>query len=91
MLFQNCFNNETFCSVEKISPFFISKITIQLKVVLCVLQFGMLIEFLFDKFPNVEEVNETAIGDLQVSEEIKIAWIVVGSCLFNMTVYLISL
>uniref|UniRef100_A0A2N9HSU0 arginine--tRNA ligase n=1 Tax=Fagus sylvatica TaxID=28930 RepID=A0A2N9HSU0_FAGSY len=28
-------------------------------------QFGMLIEFLFDKFPNVEEVNETAIGDLQ--------------------------
>ncbi|GMY36190.1 arginine--tRNA ligase, cytoplasmic-like isoform X1 [Fagus crenata] len=28
-------------------------------------QFGMLIEFLFDKFPSLEEVNETAIGDLQ--------------------------
>ncbi|KAE9600349.1 putative arginine--tRNA ligase [Lupinus albus] len=29
-------------------------------------QFGMLIEFLFEKFPNPEEVNEAAIGDLQV-------------------------
>ncbi|PQQ10662.1 arginine--tRNA ligase cytoplasmic-like isoform X1 [Prunus yedoensis var. nudiflora] len=28
-------------------------------------QFGMLIEFLFEKFPNIEEVSETAIGDLQ--------------------------
>lgn len=28
-------------------------------------QFGMLIEFLFEKFPNSEEANETAIGDLQ--------------------------
>ncbi|KAJ4832752.1 hypothetical protein Tsubulata_019794 [Turnera subulata] len=28
-------------------------------------QFGMLIEFLFEKFPNFEDVNETAIGDLQ--------------------------
>ncbi|KAK3210969.1 hypothetical protein Dsin_015675 [Dipteronia sinensis] len=28
-------------------------------------QFGMLIEYLFEKFPNVEDVNETAIGDLQ--------------------------
>ncbi|KAK7245475.1 hypothetical protein RIF29_40321 [Crotalaria pallida] len=28
-------------------------------------QFGMLIEFLFEKFPNPEEVNEAAIGDLQ--------------------------
>ncbi|TQD78958.1 hypothetical protein C1H46_035435 [Malus baccata] len=28
-------------------------------------QFGMLIEFLFEKFPNIEDVNETAIGDLQ--------------------------
>lgn len=28
-------------------------------------QFGMLIEFLFEKFPNSEDVNETAIGDLQ--------------------------
>jgi hypothetical protein len=26
----------------------------------------MLIEFLFEKFPNFEDVNETAIGDLQV-------------------------
>lgn len=30
----------------------------------------MLIEFLFEKFPNVEEVSETAIGDLQVGESI---------------------
>ncbi|KAF9610923.1 hypothetical protein IFM89_025733 [Coptis chinensis] len=29
-------------------------------------QFGMLIEFLFDQFPNWEEVGEQAIGDLQV-------------------------
>ncbi|KDP30635.1 hypothetical protein JCGZ_16200 [Jatropha curcas] len=28
-------------------------------------QFGMLIEFLFEKFPNIEDVNESAIGDLQ--------------------------
>ncbi|CAK9328276.1 unnamed protein product [Citrullus colocynthis] len=28
-------------------------------------QFGMLIEFLFERFPNWEEVTETAIGDLQ--------------------------
>ncbi|XP_031272156.1 arginine--tRNA ligase, cytoplasmic-like isoform X1 [Pistacia vera] len=28
-------------------------------------QFGMLIEHLFEKFPNFEDVNETAIGDLQ--------------------------
>ncbi|CAN6541058.1 unnamed protein product [Malus baccata var. baccata] len=28
-------------------------------------QFGMLIEFLFEKFPNIEDVNELAIGDLQ--------------------------
>ncbi|GLT61515.1 hypothetical protein SLA2020_342160 [Shorea laevis] len=28
-------------------------------------QFGMLIEFLFEKFPNYEDVNEKAIGDLQ--------------------------
>lgn len=36
----------------------------------CILQFGMLIEFLFENFPNVEDVSETAIGDLQVSESI---------------------
>jgi arginyl-tRNA synthetase len=29
-------------------------------------QFGMLIEFLFEKFPDTESVTETAIGDLQV-------------------------
>ncbi|CAK7348385.1 unnamed protein product [Dovyalis caffra] len=28
-------------------------------------QFGMLIEFLFEKFPNFEDFNEAAIGDLQ--------------------------
>ncbi|PON62472.1 Arginine-tRNA ligase [Parasponia andersonii] len=28
-------------------------------------QFGMLIEFLFEKYPNWEDVSETAIGDLQ--------------------------
>ncbi|KAJ7969524.1 Arginine-tRNA ligase [Quillaja saponaria] len=28
-------------------------------------QFGMLIEFLFEKFPNWEDVNEAAVGDLQ--------------------------
>ncbi|KAH7512944.1 hypothetical protein FEM48_Zijuj12G0144200 [Ziziphus jujuba var. spinosa] len=28
-------------------------------------QFGMLIEFLFENFPNSEDVSETAIGDLQ--------------------------
>ncbi|RXH74648.1 hypothetical protein DVH24_029369 [Malus domestica] len=28
-------------------------------------QFGMLIEFLFEKFPIIEDVNESAIGDLQ--------------------------
>ncbi|KAJ7973769.1 Arginine-tRNA ligase [Quillaja saponaria] len=28
-------------------------------------QFGMLIEYLFEKFPNWEDVNEAAIGDLQ--------------------------
>ncbi|KAM1290673.1 hypothetical protein ACFX14_017895 [Malus domestica] len=28
-------------------------------------QFGMLIEFLFEKFPSIEDVNESAIGDLQ--------------------------
>ena len=31
----------------------------------------MLIEFLFEKFSNWEEVNEAAIGDLQVNETIK--------------------
>uniref|UniRef100_A0A2N9FE42 arginine--tRNA ligase n=1 Tax=Fagus sylvatica TaxID=28930 RepID=A0A2N9FE42_FAGSY len=28
-------------------------------------QFGMLIEFLFQKFPNWEEITEAAVGDLQ--------------------------
>ena len=35
------------------------------------LQFGMLIEFLFERFPNWEEVTETAIGDLQVGEKLQ--------------------
>lgn len=37
-----------------------------LKSAAIALQFGMLIEFLFEKFPNFEDVNETAVGDLQV-------------------------
>lgn len=32
----------------------------------------MLIEFLFEKFPNFEDANETAIGDLQVSANYQI-------------------
>ncbi|KAL7204665.1 hypothetical protein ACSBR2_017729 [Camellia fascicularis] len=36
-----------------------------LKDIIYVLQFGMLIEFLFEKFPNVEVVNDQAIGDLE--------------------------
>jgi hypothetical protein len=31
-----------------------------------ILQFGMLIQYLFDKFPNIEDINEFDIGDLQV-------------------------
>lgn len=31
----------------------------------------MLIEFLFEKFPNPEDVNEAAIGDLQVIRDVK--------------------
>ena len=31
------------------------------------MQFGMLIEYLFEKFPDTDSVTETAIGDLQVS------------------------
>lgn len=42
----------------------------------CVLQFGMLIEFLFEKYPNWEDVSETAIGDLQVSELYKVYYLV---------------
>lgn len=39
-----------------------------LKDFLFLVQFGMLIEYLFEKFPNSEDANETAIGELQVSE-----------------------
>ncbi|KAJ0031467.1 hypothetical protein Pint_13296 [Pistacia integerrima] len=39
--------------------------SVQLKDFKHILQFGMLIEHLFEKFPNFEDVNETAIGDLQ--------------------------
>jgi hypothetical protein len=35
------------------------------------MQFGMLIEYLFEKFPNWQEIGSQAIGDLQVR------------CLFN--------
>jgi len=35
------------------------------------LQFGMLIAHLFDSFPNPEDFNETAIGDLQVRKYMK--------------------
>lgn len=45
------------------------------------LQFGMLIEFLFDTVPDWGGGNGIAIGDLQVSRNIKIMWILVGSCL----------
>jgi hypothetical protein len=45
------------------------------------LQFGMLIEFLFETVPNWEDGNGIAIGDLQVSGNYKIMWILVGSCL----------
>lgn len=38
----------------------------------------MLIEFLFEKFSNWEDVNETAVGDLQVGENIEILSILVG-------------
>lgn len=34
------------------------------------LQFGMLIEFLFEKYPDVENIDEAAIGDLQVSKHL---------------------
>lgn len=43
--------------------------SVQLKDFKHILQFGMLIEYLFEKFPNFEDVNESAIGDLQVSEK----------------------
>jgi hypothetical protein len=43
-----------------------------LKVHTFVLQFGMLIEYLFEKFPNQEDVSETAIGDLQVRTYIEL-------------------
>ncbi|KAG5547381.1 hypothetical protein RHGRI_013164 [Rhododendron griersonianum] len=33
-------------------------------------QFGMLIEFLFEKFPNMEVVSDQAIGDLEASENL---------------------
>ncbi|CAN1177559.1 Arginine--tRNA ligase, chloroplastic/mitochondrial [Linum perenne] len=38
-------------------------------------QFGMLIEYLFEQFPNFEAVSEAAIGDLQAGEKrYKDAW-----------------
>lgn len=41
-------------------------------IVQCVLQFGMLIEYLFEKVSNWENISKTAVGDLQVSGNIKI-------------------
>ena len=41
-------------------------------IVLCVLQFGMLIEYLFEKVSNWENISKTAVGDLQVTGNIKI-------------------
>lgn len=38
-------------------------------------QFGMLIEYLFDEFPNWEEIGEQAIGDLQVV--LSMCWLLV--------------
>lgn len=43
-------------------------IKMNFEIFIIYLQFGMLIEFLFEEFPNFEDVNERAIGDLQVSE-----------------------
>ena len=39
------------------------------KDIIYVLQYGMLIEFLFEKFPIVEVVNDQAIGDLEVRQK----------------------
>lgn len=40
-----------------------------------VLQFGMLIEFLFEKLPKLEKVNGQAVGDLEVSlKPFGLAW-----------------
>ena len=48
-------------------PIDLSKGYPYLKVHAFISQFGMLIEYLFEKFPNPEDANEAAIGDLQVN------------------------
>ena len=35
------------------------------------MQFGMLIEYLFEKFPNWQEIGSQAIGDLQVTRSMQ--------------------
>ena len=35
---------------------------------LSLLQFGMLIQYLFEEFPDTDDVTEREIGDLQVSK-----------------------
>jgi hypothetical protein len=35
------------------------------------MQFGMLIEYLFEKFPNWQEIGCQAIGDLQVTHSMQ--------------------
>lgn len=42
----------------------------------------MLIEFLFERFPNWEDVTETAVGDLQVRRDILEAPLVINMFTF---------
>lgn len=43
-------------------------------------QFGMLIAYLFEKYPNPEDVNEAAIGDLQVRKYMEMNSMPIFSC-----------
>lgn len=64
----------TICNILKFVFFIILKLMQLINIFgswlyfLFLVQFGMLIEYLFEKFPNSEDANETAIGELQVSE-----------------------
>jgi len=55
-------------------------LSICLKVHAFILQFGMLIEYLFEKFPNPEDVKESDIGDLQVRQHMEMNFLC--RCLF---------
>lgn len=44
-------------------------------------QFGMLIEYLFEEFPNWEEIGEQAIGDLQVNSRFQTCKGFIASCI----------